>query len=67
MPEERKKETCTICIEDIDHAKEARIDGCAHKFCFECIHSWASKCENTCPNCKVKFKKIVYKNVLGED
>ena len=62
MSEKQKKDTCTICIDEITPKKEAKIDSCSHKFCFECIQSWALKSENSCPNCKKKFHKIIYKN-----
>ena len=63
----KKKETCTICIEEIKYVTEARIDSCDHKFCFECIKAWADKCENSCPNCKKKFKVIIVRDVLEND
>ena len=46
---------------------EARIENCSHKFCFDCIQSWALKSENSCPNCKKKFNKIIYKTVCEDD
>lgn len=64
---EEEKSVCTICIEEIDVQKEARVSGCQHRFCFECINHWAKTCSNTCPNCKVKFKEIIYKDVLERD
>jgi hypothetical protein len=64
---EKDKPVCTICIEEVVEAKEARINGCSHKFCFECINSWAQKCSNTCPNCKKKFTEIIYKDVCLND
>jgi hypothetical protein len=32
-----KRETCTICLEDIDVTKIHVIEGCAHCFCFSCM------------------------------
>lgn len=29
-----------------------------HVFCFECIESWGTTRENTCPLCKARFKTI---------
>lgn len=29
-----------------------------HTFCFECIESWGTTRENTCPLCKARFKSI---------
>ena len=67
MSKEKQQECCTICIEEVEYAKQARINGCNHKFCFDCIKEWATKSSNTCPNCKKKFDKIIYKNVLDQD
>ena len=52
--------TCTICLTEVPSSKAARIESCGHKFCLECIRDWASKCENSCPNCKLKFTKIYF-------
>ena len=30
-------------------------------FCVDCIKEWAFKIENTCPNCKESFDKIITK------
>jgi len=38
-------------------ADVAKINGCDHLFCFDCIERWAER-ENTCPLCKVRFSKI---------
>ncbi|WVZ82415.1 hypothetical protein U9M48_029681 [Paspalum notatum var. saurae] len=32
-----KRETCTICLEDIDVSKIHIVEGCAHRFCFSCM------------------------------
>ena len=59
-------ETCSICLDIIDPKKLSSIDSCSHKFCFDCIQTWALKTENSCPNCKNKFTKITYKTVCGD-
>ena len=48
---------CPICIEQIKF--ESRLENCIHKFCFECIHCWATQSKNLCPMCKQKFNKII--------
>lgn len=35
----------------------AGVLSCRHKFCYNCIESWAKVC-NTCPLCKKEFKEI---------
>lgn len=44
-------------MQEIDKSKEAAIDSCPHKFCFECIVEW-SKVANICPMCKKSFHKV---------
>jgi hypothetical protein len=54
--------SCCICL-DLSSKKDlSMINGCKHKFCFECIEKWSDR-ENTCPLCKERFGKIerVYK------
>jgi len=53
----KKKITCCICISDIDERTAASIDCCNHKYCTDCIETWA-KTENSCPQCKKKFSTI---------
>jgi Ring finger domain len=35
----------------------AKIDGCSHFFCTDCITEWSDQ-ENSCPNCKKRFTTI---------
>ena len=51
---------CTICIEEVKEENLAKVEGCSHVFCDECIQQWA-KTENKCPNCKEKFNIIITK------
>ena len=67
MSEERQKNTCTICMEEIDIKAETRLESCNHKFCYECIYTWATKSENACPNCKKKFNIIFFKTNCGDE
>lgn len=56
----QKRERCCICISDIKKREESSLDGCTHKYCKGCITKWA-KTENSCPQCRVKFTKIIHK------
>lgn len=62
----REIETCCICYSKIFFLKffeagesihEAGVLDCGHKFCYNCIESWANVC-NTCPLCKTPFQGI---------
>jgi hypothetical protein len=53
---------CSICTEELID-KKAEIEPCLHVFCMPCISKWA-EIENTCPNCKREFNKIVEKVVM---
>ena len=58
--DERKQaatESCCICMSEVNGDDLAIINGCDHKFCFECIETWAER-ENSCPLCKLRFTKI---------
>jgi len=50
--------SCCICMSDPEPGEAASIDGCNHKFCFNCIEKWSER-ENTCPLCKCRFKRII--------
>lgn len=56
-PKTSKKmdENCAICQDTIKNV--ATLDSCCHKYCKECIQTWA-KTENSCPQCKAKFTTI---------
>lgn len=50
--------TCAICLDAPSSMTEvASIDGCIHRFCFDCIDKWA-RTENKCPCCKARFRTI---------
>ncbi|KAL6640643.1 hypothetical protein ACP70R_021766 [Stipagrostis hirtigluma subsp. patula] len=34
---EEKRETCAICMEDVDVTNIHAVEGCAHHFCFSCM------------------------------
>ena len=47
---------CAICQEDAleERAREEQLgglDGCGHKFCFECVRAWSAEA-TCCPMCK---------------
>lgn len=54
-----EKPYCCICMDEINPKKLASLDVCDHKYCKECIETWA-KTENSCPQCKRKFQKITH-------
>ena len=56
-----------ICLEDIDISKEASLDCCQHKYCYPCIQKWVKEIENSCPQCKQKIKKILFRDVIGRE
>lgn len=41
------------------------MDCCDHRYCKDCITEW-SKTENSCPQCKRKFTKIIHKKKESE-
>ena len=55
----KDKPYCCICMDEIKPKNLASLDVCNHKYCKGCIETWA-KTENSCPQCKRKFKKIVH-------
>lgn len=57
MEEKDDAEKCCICLEVPSSKELAKIDGCDHSYCFSCIEQWAAR-ENTCPQCKSRFKEI---------
>ena len=49
---------CPICLDAPDCMTEvATINGCTHRFCFDCVDKWAET-ENRCPCCKARFQTI---------
>ena len=49
---------CPICLDAPDCMTEvATINGCTHRFCFDCVDKWAGT-ENRCPCCKARFQTI---------
>tara|TARA_B100001964_G_scaffold211926_1_gene247610 strand:- start:175 stop:711 length:537 start_codon:yes stop_codon:yes gene_type:complete len=56
MPKRKRKNTeCSICMGKAE--TPAKLSGCSHIFCKECILEWAKQ-ENSCPNCRATFKHI---------
>eukprot|EP00546_Thalassionema_frauenfeldii_P018087 CAMPEP_0178901150 /NCGR_PEP_ID=MMETSP0786-20121207/3858_1 /TAXON_ID=186022 /ORGANISM="Thalassionema frauenfeldii, Strain CCMP 1798" /LENGTH=397 /DNA_ID=CAMNT_0020572211 /DNA_START=691 /DNA_END=1884 /DNA_ORIENTATION=+ len=54
---DESSQNCCICMSVPDAGELAAIDGCEHKFCFNCIEKWSDR-ENTCPLCKNRFNRI---------
>ena len=52
MKSEEADKICVICYCNPEESILARIECCAHIFCYECIKDWATKGENSCPLCK---------------
>ena len=48
---------CCICLEQPLVKDLAKVNGCEHRFCFNCIETWADR-ENTCPLCKIRITQI---------
>jgi hypothetical protein len=48
---------CCICMCEPEAHELSMINGCDHRFCFQCIDQWSDR-ENSCPLCKVRFTKI---------
>ena len=42
-------EECTVCLENT--RTDSYINGCSHKFCFDCISKWAVNNRASCPIC----------------
>lgn len=56
MPKRKRENTdCSICMGKVE--TRAKLSGCSHTFCKECILEWAKR-ENSCPNCRAPFKHI---------
>ena len=56
-PSAEENSSCCICLCEVLPDELSLINGCDHRFCFECIEKWAER-ENTCPLCKMRFTKI---------
>lgn len=52
---EGKKETCTICLDDMTN-DIGIIKKCGHTYCYDCIMQWYNKANiKKCPNCNIKI------------
>lgn len=57
-PSSLEEVTCPICLDNPPSPTQtATLNGCTHKFCFDCIDRWANT-ENRCPCCKARFREI---------
>jgi hypothetical protein len=49
---------CAICLDTPTRMSDvASIIGCTHKFCYDCINTWAER-SNKCPCCNMRFHTI---------
>ncbi|KAL6631396.1 hypothetical protein ACP70R_028246 [Stipagrostis hirtigluma subsp. patula] len=55
---------CGICLTKSPHAIRGELDGCAHRFCFVCIMTWALH-ESRCPFCDAPFRAVRRPPVAG--
>jgi hypothetical protein len=60
MSRAKQINTCAICLEDITPDIKATLNSCSHTYCFDCIKTWVTDCENTCPLCKKNISEIKY-------
>ena len=61
MPKEPEATSfeCAICYDETEGETPATIDGCQHKFCFQCIDKW-SETKRECPLCRKPFTSIEF-------
>jgi hypothetical protein len=48
---------CAVCTERVKGEEEASLDGCLHRFHFNCVATWG-RISNACPLCKAIFHKV---------
>jgi hypothetical protein len=49
---------CAVCLDTPTRMSDvASIMGCTHKFCYDCINTWAER-SNKCPCCNMRFHTI---------
>ena len=57
-----EKNTCYICLEDVDPTCKLVVKNCqclAREYCLECLIKWMQT-STTCPICKVTIKVVWY-------
>jgi len=55
------KQECAICLEDLSIEKMTILDGCIHRFCYQCIENWL-KVRSCCPLCKEEVQLVTYRD-----
>lgn len=50
-----EKEKCAICLDEKRMDDMAKLDGCCHVYCVDCIEKWVER-ESSCPLCKCRIK-----------
>ena len=63
MSKEKQQKSCAICLEEVKTENLANLDCCKHIFCYECIVTWVTDCENSCPLCKKKIGMVTSDNM----
>lgn len=60
---QNKAEFCVICLSDAPGRQSARVRGCDHEFCVDCLRKWASGRRNPhCPLCLAPLEAILLSN-----
>lgn len=52
---------CSICLEEINDLCKT---SCNHSFCYECLNEWLSQNKNTCPMCRSKLERYIFKDSI---
>ena len=53
-----KLEECCICLSPLQKYKNILLSGCAHKLHYQCVKSWLSTGNDTCPLCQESQAKL---------
>ncbi|ESN96507.1 hypothetical protein HELRODRAFT_163576 [Helobdella robusta] len=61
-----KPDDCVICLSAIQPSKKAKIYGCLHAFCFDCIKEFARKIRPFCPTCDQEISYVLH-NLRGDE
>ena len=56
--DDRKKDTCPICMEEVSNSKLKQLSKCKHTFCKKCIEECFKRAP-ICPICNIVYGEIV--------
>lgn len=62
--DDRKKDTCPICMEEVSNSKLKQLSKCKHIFCKTCIEECFKRAP-ACPICNTVYGKIVGTQLSG--